>query len=114
MITTITTKTTQLTKKKCVPCEGGFSPLPEKKVKELLNEVEGWQREGKGIARKFKFKDFRAAQKFLNKVADLAESEGHHPDIYWSYNKIKLVLWTHAADGLTENDFIMAAKIDKK
>ena len=101
-----------LTKKKCVPCEGGVPPLPEGKVKELLKEVKGWQREGKGIAREFKFKDFRQAQKFLNKVAGLAESEGHHPDIYWFYNKVKLTSWTHTAGGLTENDFILAAKID--
>ena len=104
---------TMLTKKKCVPCEGGFPPLPEEKVKELMKEVPQWQREDKGIARVFKFKDFRQAQNFLNKVADLAESEGHHPDIHLTgYRKLRIDLSTHKIGGLSENDFILAAKIN--
>ena len=104
-----------LTKKKCVPCESGDPPLPDGKEDKLIKEVSGWQllRDGTHmIRRQFKFKDFVEAMKFINKVADLAENEGHHPDIKIVYNRVNLDLFTHAVGGLSENDFIMAAKID--
>ena len=104
-----------LTSKKCVPCEGGTPPLTEDKVNELLSQVDSsWELfENKKIKLKLKFKDFVEAMAFVNKVADLAEEEGHHPDIHIYWNKVNLDLWTHAIGGLSDNDFIMAAKIDK-
>lgn len=104
-----------LTSKKCVPCEGGTPPLAEDKINEFLSQVDSaWELfDNKKIKRKLKFKDFVEAMAFVNKVADLAEEEGHHPDIHIYWNKVNLDLWTHAIGGLSDNDFIMAAKIDK-
>lgn len=112
-----------LIKKHCVSCEGGDPSLPEKKIKDYLQQVSRWQflKEATAgnekhplIRREFQFKDFAGAMKFVNKIADLSESEGHHPDIYiYKWNRLRLDLWTHATGGLHENDFIMAAKIDK-
>jgi len=104
-----------LTSKKCVPCEGGTPPLAEDKINEFLSQVDSaWVVfENKKIKRKLKFKDFVEAMAFVNKVADLAEEEGHHPDIHIYWNKVNLDLWTHAIGGLSDNDFIIAAKIDK-
>ncbi len=108
-----------LTKKHCVPCEGGMPPLPEEKEDEMLKLIQhdngGWLllRDGTHrIRRMFTFKDFKKAMEFVNKIADLAESEGHHPDIKIVYSKVQLDLFTHAVGGLSENDFIMAAKIN--
>jgi 4a-hydroxytetrahydrobiopterin dehydratase len=101
-----------LTKKHCVPCENGEGKLTMEKIKEYLPAAEGWFLIGDQIKKDFKFKDFKEAMSFVNKVADLAESEGHHPDIYIFYNKVNFSLHTHAAKGLTENDFIIAAKIN--
>ncbi|KKQ09197.1 MAG: hypothetical protein US19_C0016G0020 [Candidatus Daviesbacteria bacterium GW2011_GWB1_36_5] len=101
-----------LTKKKCVPCDTGEGKLEQNKVKEYLKAVHEWFLIGDTIVREYKFKDFKEAMSFINRVADLAEEEGHHPDLFVSYNKVKLTLMTHAAGGLTENDFIMAAKIN--
>ena len=104
-----------LTEKQCVPCEGGVPPLESDEVEELLTEVRGWELL-KGsppkIQKEFKFDDFEAAMSFVNDLAELAENEGHHPDIEISYNLVTLQLYTHAIDGLHENDFILAAKID--
>jgi 4a-hydroxytetrahydrobiopterin dehydratase len=105
-----------LTKKHCVPCEGGDPPLPDEKEDELLKQVQDWSllRDGTHMLRKqFKFKNFKESMAFVNKVADLAEGEGHHPDIKIVWNKVNLDLFTHAVGGLSENDFIMAAKINK-
>ena len=101
-----------LTEKRCVPCEGGMPPLKKAEVEKFLSQVPGWSLKGKWITKEFKFKNFVAAMKFVNRVADLAEQEGHHPDIHIHYNIVRLDLWTHAIDGLSENDFILAAKID--
>src|SRR3989338_4255458 len=103
-----------LTQKRCVPCEGGMPPLKEKKVQELLKEVPEWVLEEGKAVRRFKFKDFREAIAFVNKVADLAEAENHHPNIsVYGWNKVKLTFFTHSINGLSENDFRMAAKINK-
>ena len=102
--------------KKCIPCEGGMLPLAKEEVKSLLSRVSGWSVNGefKKISRDFKFKNFKEAMEFVNKVAGLAESEGHHPDIYiHDWNQVRLDLSTHAIGGLSENDFIMAAKINE-
>ena len=101
-----------LSKKHCVPCETGEGKLEIDKIKEYLKAVPEWMLIGDTIVREFTFKDFSKALKFINKVGELAEKEGHHPDIYNSWNKVKLTLSTHAANGLTENDFILAAKIN--
>jgi 4a-hydroxytetrahydrobiopterin dehydratase len=103
---------TDLTKKHCIPCENGEGKLDINKIKEYLPLVENWMLIGDTIKRDFKFKNFKEAIDFVNKVAKIAEDEGHHPDIYIFYNKVNLSLSTHAAKGLTENDFILAAKIN--
>jgi len=102
----------ELTHKRCVPCEGGVPTLNRTEVERLLAEVPGWAVAGKWITKEFKFKNFVAAMRFVNQVAELAESEGHHPDIHIHYNRVRFDIWTHAIDGLSENDFILAAKID--
>ena len=101
------------TQKKCVPCETGGDPLPDSEVQKNLSSIPNWELDGKMIHREFEFQDFKDAMVFVNKVADLAESEGHHPDITVHWNKVRLDLWTHSMNGLSENDFIVASKIDK-
>ena len=105
----------ELTSMKCFPCRGGIPPLQSDKIEKMMNIVEGWKLESgpDKITKKYKFKNFKEAMHFVNKVADIAETEGHHPDISISWNKVTLTLWTHAINGLHENDFIMAAKIDE-
>ncbi len=104
-----------LIQKHCVPCEGGTPPLSDAKEDELHTQVPTWLllRSGNHKLRKqFSFKNFIDAVAFVNKVAPIAQAEGHHPDIYIFYNKVQLDLFTHAVGGLSDNDFIMAAKID--
>ena len=102
-----------LSDKKCVACEGGVPPFTKAQIAEYLPQVQGWELiDEKKIAKNYKFKDFAEAMRFVNKVAVIAESEGHHPDIVVSWNKVKLELSTHAIGGLSENDFIVAAKIN--
>jgi 4a-hydroxytetrahydrobiopterin dehydratase len=105
----------ELAAKKCVPCEAGVSPMTKSEAEAYLANVPGWtlSEDGKKISREFTFKDFREAMRFVNAVADLAESEGHHPDISIVWNRVGLELSTHAIKGLSENDFILAAKIAK-
>jgi 4a-hydroxytetrahydrobiopterin dehydratase len=104
-----------LDKKHCIPCEGGTSPLSRSQNLEFLQEVEQWQLiEEKSIEKIFSFKDFKEAVSFVSEVARIAEEEGHHPDIsIFSWNKVKITLSTHTISGLSENDFILAAKIDR-
>ena len=104
-----------LKNKKCIPCEGTEKPLTKEKSKKLLKEINNWKIiDNKMIEKGFSFKDFKEAVKFTNKVAEIAESEGHHPNIYiYDYRKVKISLLTHAIKGLAENDFILAAKIDE-
>ncbi|KKS74623.1 4a-hydroxytetrahydrobiopterin dehydratase [Candidatus Gottesmanbacteria bacterium RIFCSPLOWO2_02_FULL_42_29] len=105
--------TDDLIQKRCVPCEGGMPPLPEDKVQELLKQVPDWSLEEGKVIRKFQFKNFREAIDFVNNVAEIAESENHHPNIsIYGWNKVKLTFFTHAIRGLSENDFIMAAKVN--
>jgi len=101
--------------KRCVACEGGVPPLSKEAAKELLTQVPDWDlaEEADSIQRKFKFSTFPEAIEFVGKVAKIAEEEGHHPDIYISYNKVTLTLTTHAIHGLSENDFILAAKVGR-
>jgi 4a-hydroxytetrahydrobiopterin dehydratase len=98
--------------KKCVPCEAGTPPLTPEQATGYLREVPQWRIEDNKIVRELKLKDFKEALAFVNQVGEIAEDEGHHPDIHVSYNRVTLKLWTHAIGGLSENDFIVAAKID--
>ena len=106
--------TMDLTQKRCIPCEAGMPPLDPKKVSELAAQIPSWKVvENAKLSKEFKFKNFKESMAFVNRVAEIAESEGHHPDIYVFYNLVRLELATHAIHGLSENDFILAAKIDK-
>jgi 4a-hydroxytetrahydrobiopterin dehydratase len=104
-----------LAEKECVPCKGGVPPLKGNDLARLGKELRpGWQVVNEHhLEREFKFKDFRDALSFTNKVGELAEVQSHHPDFYLAWGKVKLQLWTHKIDGLTESDFVMAAKIDQ-
>src|SRR5215216_6728205 len=104
---------TDLSQKFCVACEAGTPPLSVNQAEQMMDQVPGWELEENKLIRRFRFKDFKEAMAFVNKVADLAESEGHHPDIHISWNRVRLELTTHAIKGLSENDFIMAAKINQ-
>jgi 4a-hydroxytetrahydrobiopterin dehydratase len=103
-----------LTQKKCKPCSEGMKPLSPDSARALAAGVPRWKlrKDEPRLWREYTFKDFARAMKFVNKVAELAEEEGHHPDVHIHYNLVKLVLWTHDIGGLSENDFILAAKID--
>ena len=107
-----------LTQKKCAPCEGGVTPFDISEIQKYQKKVDGWElvkdkTEMFFLEKEFTFKNFKQSQSFINQVGDVSESEGHHPDILfgWGYAKIKIT--THAIKGLSENDFILAAKIDK-
>jgi 4a-hydroxytetrahydrobiopterin dehydratase len=111
----MTDKKTDLLKKVCISCEGkGIKPLNRTQAEDYLDEVSGWTlgQDAKKIYKEFKFADFIGAINFVERVADVAEMEGHHPDIHVHYNKVLLELSTHAIGGLSENDFIVAAKVD--
>jgi len=98
----------------CKPCAGGTPPLPKEKIEKLIAQYRGWELiEDKKLAKEFKFKDFPEAKYFLDLVSVVAEEQGHHPALTLIYNKLKITLTTHAAGGLTENDFIMAKIIDE-
>ncbi|MDP3725626.1 MAG: 4a-hydroxytetrahydrobiopterin dehydratase [bacterium] len=101
-----------LTTQKCIPCEGGALPMSNEEAEKYLAELKDWKHEGSRIRKLFTFKNFKEAIKFVNSVANIAELEGHHPDISISYNKVDISLWTHSIGGLSQNDFILAAKID--
>ncbi len=105
----------ELIRKKCVPCEGGVPALTEDEVEALLANAPGWSTVGGGlrIRREWQAKHFRAAIDFFDAIAALAEAEGHHPDLHLvGYRNVAVEIWTHAIGGLSENDFILAAKID--
>ncbi len=102
-----------LSQKKCVVCESGMPPMPSYLVKKYLNQVKKWKIKKGHLYKEFKFKNFKETLKFVNKVGNIAEQEGHHPDIYFTWGKCNIELFTHAVKGLSENDFILAAKIDR-
>ena len=104
----------QLTKKKCKPCEGGAKPLDHKSVQEYLARLSGLglSEDAESIRKEYKFKNFKEVIAFFNKIADIAEEENHHPDLRVSYNRVIAELSTHSIKGLSENDFILAAKFD--
>jgi 4a-hydroxytetrahydrobiopterin dehydratase len=106
-----------LAEQHCVPCEGGTPALGKEQAETLLGQLDGWSlQEAAGhqqIAKRFKFRNFVEAVDFVNRITPIAEAEGHHPDLEVSWGRVLVQLWTHAAGGLTENDFILAAKIDR-
>ena len=105
---------TELADKQCVPCRGGVPPLKGKDLENLQQSVPQWNVINEHhITRTFTFPDFRQALDFVNRVGALAEEQGHHPDILLAWGKAETTLWTHKIDGLTESDFVMAAKIDR-
>ena len=104
----------ELAQKECIPCRGGVPPLKGKELTVLLEKLGGgWTIAGEHhLEKEYKFKNFREALDFTNRVGEIAEAQGHHPDIYLAWGKVKITLWTHKIDGLTESDFILAAKAD--
>jgi 4a-hydroxytetrahydrobiopterin dehydratase len=106
----------QLTTKKCVPCEGGVDPCPLPFVTEQLEKLPGWYltSQNQRIRKDWTLNNFVESLDFFNRVGEVAEAEAHHPDLHLeSYNKVSIEIWTHAIGGLSENDFILAAKIDQ-
>jgi 4a-hydroxytetrahydrobiopterin dehydratase len=108
---------TSLADRSCVPCRGGVPPLKGKNLKEIHQQLANpaqWKIvDDHHIVRAHKFPDFKSALAFVNRVGEVAEAEGHHPDILLGWGKVEITTWTHAVDGLTESDFILAAKIDQ-
>ena len=105
-----------LAKKTCIPCKGGVSPLKGEKLDDLLGKLKNnWKIiKEHHLEKEYSFKNFKEALDFTIKVGELAENQGHHPDIFLAWGKVKLTIWTHKIDGLTESDFIFAAKADKE
>lgn len=106
----------QLVQKKCLPCEGGVEPCSLTEARDQLGELAGWALtpDGKRIRKEWVVKNFMAAMEFFHRCAEIAEADGHHPDLHLvGYRNVAIELWTHAIDGLSENDFILAAKIDR-
>ncbi len=103
----------KLAAKSCVPCRGGVPPLPAEKTDELVQQLEGWTVvDQHHLSKAYSFADFVTALAFVNRVGAIAEKQGHHPDIYLTWGKVRIEIWTHKIDGMTESDFILAAKID--
>jgi 4a-hydroxytetrahydrobiopterin dehydratase len=102
----------ELAKKSCVPCRGGVPPLPSDRAEELLAQLGGaWNLvDGHHLSCTYEFSDFAEALAFTNRVGAIAEAEGHHPDIHLAWGRVRLDIWTHKIDGLTQSDFILAAK----
>ena len=105
-----------LAKKTCIPCKGGVPPLKGAKLDDLLEKLKNdWKIiKEHHLEKEYSFKNFKEALNFTIKVGELAENQGHHPDIFLAWGKVKLTIWTHKIDGLTESDFIFAAKADKE
>jgi len=104
-----------LAEKKCVPCRGGVPPLDQSQIDELLPELgEGWYVNGDGhLQRTYRFADFMGAMSFADRLAEVAEEEGHHPDLHIAWGQCRAEIWTHKINGLTESDFYLAAKADR-
>lgn len=103
-----------LAQKQCIPCRGGVPPLKGAELQALAGKVQGWRVvEDHHITKSWKFPDFSDALAFVNRVGALAEEQGHHPDLFLAWGRVDVTIWTHKIDGLTESDFILAAKIDR-
>jgi 4a-hydroxytetrahydrobiopterin dehydratase len=105
---------TELAERQCIPCRGGVPPMKGDEIASLLGQLAAWQVVSEHhLSKEYKFKDFREALAFVNRVGELAEAQGHHPDICFGWGKAEVTIWTHKIDGLTESDFVLAAKIDR-
>lgn len=103
----------ELSKKKCIPCNGDVPSLTEEEVSKLLPELEEWKVfHGHHLEKEYSFPNFAEALTFVNKVGAIAEEEGHHPNIFFTWGEVKLSIWTHKVNGITEADFVLASKID--
>ena len=103
-----------LSARECVPCRGGVPPLEGEEIQKLLKELDGWEVVNEHhLKKRYKFGDFRESLAFVNRVGEMAEQQGHHPDICFGWGQAEITIWTHKIDGLTESDFILAAKIDQ-
>ena len=103
----------KLSSKRCVPCRGGVPPLSASQAARLLGSLDRWEIvDGHHLSKTWIFPDFVEALAWVNRVGELAEKEGHHPDIHLTWGKVRIDIWTHKIDGLTESDFVLAAKID--
>jgi len=107
-----------LSKKKCIPCNGDIPSFDVTEIHKYLKMVDGWEVKADNdkiyfLLKEFKFKNFRESQNFVNKVGEIAETEGHHPDIWFGWGYVKIKIFTHAIKGLHESDFILAAKVDQ-
>ena len=107
-----------LSKKKCIPCEGNIPPFDYNEIHKYLKKVDDWEVKKNEennffLIKEFKFENFKQSQNFVNNVGEIAENEGHHPDIYFGWGYAKIKIFTHAINGLAESDFILASKIDK-
>jgi 4a-hydroxytetrahydrobiopterin dehydratase len=105
---------TDLARKECVPCKGGIPPLKSDDIARYLRQVDGWRVEqDHHLLKEYTFPDFLQALAATNRIGHLAEEQGHHPDLTLAWGKVGVKIWTHKIDGLTESDFILAAKIDE-
>ena len=107
-----------LAARSCGPCKAGTPPVEGENLRRLLGQLDGWSAEAAGdgsrrLVKEYRFPDFRQALAFVNRVGEIAEREGHHPDFELGWGRVKLTLWTHSIGGLSENDFILAAKAEK-
>jgi len=104
----------ELAERQCVPCRGGVPPMKGEQINEMSSQLPDWQVVNEHhLQRAYSFKDFRETLDFVNRIGELAEEQGHHPDICFGWGKADITIWTHKIDGLTESDFVLAAKIDK-
>jgi 4a-hydroxytetrahydrobiopterin dehydratase len=109
----MTQTSSELAAKSCVPCKKGTPPLKGQRLEELYRQLSGWKLiADHHLEKEYRFRDFKEALAFTNQVGELAEREGHHPDIQLSWGRVVIQLWTHKIQGLSENDFVMAAKCD--
>ena len=104
---------TRLADRSCVPCRGGVPPLDDEQIGRLLAQLDGWRvRDKHDLQKEYAFPDFATALAFVNRVGEVAEREGHHPDVLLSWGRVRLQVWTHKIDGLSESDFVFDAKAD--
>ncbi len=103
-----------LAERQCIPCAGGTPPLTPEEVGPLLAQLEGWEVvDNHHLTKQYKFRNFAEALAFVNRVGELAEEEGHHPDLHLAWGKVGVEIWTHKIDGLSESDFVFSAKCDR-
>jgi 4a-hydroxytetrahydrobiopterin dehydratase len=103
-----------LADQRCIPCRGGVPPLKGDAIKNLLAQIPGWEAQNEHhLFRVFRFPDFKTALDFVNRAGAIAEEQGHHPDLQLAWGKVEVTIYTHKINGLTESDFVLAAKLDR-